>query len=80
MSRPEVWRFCLFKCYNGDMPAFLHIGEELRSPFAPSRMKQYLPNWKHTLEHLRICWEQGNEISLDTPFVEWFEKPKRILE
>jgi len=62
------------------MPAFFHIGEELRSRFGTKRMKPYLPDWKLTLEHLRTCWEQGKETILDTPFVEWFEKPKRILE
>jgi len=60
------------------MPAFFHIGEELRSSLAPSRMKPYLPDWKYTLRHLRTCWELGDDTTLDTPFIEWIgKKPRR---
>jgi hypothetical protein len=62
------------------MPEFFHTRDELKSSFGTRRMKPYIPEWPLLLEHLRICWEQGEATILHTPFVEWFEKPKRILE
>jgi len=43
-------------------------------------MKQSIPDWTVLLKGLRQMWEIGEVTILETPFFEWIEKPKRILE
>jgi hypothetical protein len=55
------------------------IRDELKSSSGYGRMKPYIPDWPVMLDGLRDMWEIGEETILETPFFEWFNKPKKML-